>query len=49
MDMIFDTLPPGTISEELAPVIQSLGLTRHCEEASYEWLDCDRGNGNCRV
>ena len=38
MDMIFDTLPPGTISEELAPVIQSLGLTRHCEElATNGW------------
>ena len=32
MDAIYDTLPPGAISEELAPVIQSLGLTRHCEE-----------------
>ena len=38
MDMIFDTLPPGTISEELAPTIQSLGLTRHCEElATNGW------------
>ena len=38
MGMIFDTLPPGTISEELAPTIQSLGLTRHCEElATNGW------------
>ena len=38
MDVIYDTLPPGAISEELAPVIQSLGLTRHCEElATNGW------------
>ena len=38
MDVISATLPPGAISEELAPVIQSLGLTRHCEElATNGW------------
>ncbi len=36
MDVIYDTLPPGAISEELAPVIQSLDLTRHCEELATD-------------
>ncbi len=32
----FDTLPPEAISDELAPVIQELGLTENCRQLAME-------------
>ena len=34
--LYYDTLPPGAISDELAPVIAELGLTENCRQLAME-------------
>ena len=35
-EVLYDTLPPEAISEELAPVIEALGLTANCRQLAEE-------------
>jgi hypothetical protein len=42
--ILYDTLPPGAISAELAPVVDALGVTANCRElATRGWTVIDAG------
>ena len=34
----YDTLPPDSISDELAPVVKDLGIERNCRELAMQGL-----------
>ena len=43
---LFNTLPPETVSEDLAPVIEALGLGEHCRQLAMEgWTVIENAAG----
>ncbi len=46
-EVLYDTLPPEAISEELAPTVEALGLTQNCRElAERGWTVLEDVAGN---